>query len=93
MTVCYCALWMPTIIHQDFNEPYFRESKIMEISDKVSVACGDSKFHVKLLMEDLDIKILMYKDDGFRYNRQDDSLTLTLRHRDHSHNGMFFCRD
>lgn len=90
MTVCFCALWMPTIIHQDFNEPYFRESKIMEISDKVSVASGDSKLHVKLLMEDLDIKILMYKDDGFRYNRQDDSLTLTLRHRDHSHNGMFF---
>lgn len=90
MTVCYCALWMPTIIHQDFMEPYFRESKIMEISDNVSVAPDDSKLYVKLLMVDMDIQILVYKDDGYRYNKQDDSLTITLRHSDHSHNGMFF---
>lgn len=91
MTVCYCALWMPTIIHQDFEEPYFRESKIMEISDSVSVADGDSKLYVKLLMKNNhDIQILIYKDDGYRYNKQDDSLTLTLCYIDHSHNGMFY---
>lgn len=91
MIICYCALWMPTIIHQDFKEPYFRESKIREISDDILVAEGDCKLYVKLLIKDnQDIEILIYKDDGYRYNKQDDTLTITLKYIDHSHNGMFF---
>lgn len=32
----YCILWMPTIIHQEFEKPLCLESDFFEISDNLS---------------------------------------------------------
>jgi len=91
---CYCALWMPTVTYRDFSEPLESETGIVEISDELDNTIlnshNDSKLYVKLHCQpNFDIEILIYKDDGYGYERQDDSLTIWLRHIDHSHNGMF----
>lgn len=89
-----CVLWMPTVNYKDFQSPDEMESEIFEVSDSISAeniqSHDDNRLYVRFhTYVNNDIDIYFYLDDGYRYNKREDSLNVKLRHLRHSRNGMF----
>ena len=87
----YCILWMPTIIHQNFDKPLCYESGIFEISDdlpKKNLQSGDKKIYAKVELnrDNKNITVLTFQDEKGLHAIDK---ILTLEYEDHSHNGLF----
>lgn len=87
----YCVLWMPTVVHKDFESTQTEDkiSDIFEISDEISrLETGDKKIYCQLtLFQSKDIKVSIFEDE--KTQRKVDSLSFLMRYVIHSHNGLF----
>lgn len=91
MRVCYCVLWMPTIIHKEFDGFIKEKSEIFEISDELSTNVlnenGDNRIFAKVKLQDgANIAIELYKD---KRGKQILDNSLLLKNEGKSHNGLF----
>lgn len=87
----YCILWMPTIIHQNFDKPQCYESDLFEISDelpKKNLQCGDKKIYAKVELnrDNKNITVRAFQD---KKGLIPIDKNLILKYEDHSHNGLF----
>lgn len=96
MATFYCVLWMPTIIHSEFEMPIKGESDLFEISDNLPKSLlekeKDSLLWAKLSFnkdpkKNKNIIIDLYKDKKGRICLND--YRLEFVYKDHSHNGLF----
>lgn len=88
MKVCFCVLWMPTIIHKDFDQPLKTESDIFDISDRVDIKDNNSRLFAKLTLTD-DKNIII---DLYHTNKIEDKIkgqTIILKYIENRHNGLF----
>lgn len=85
------VLWMPTVVHKDFNWLYKQETPVFEISDGIdgdSLNDGDARLYAKISVnphKDLDIEV--YGDQDGETVFKDECFCLVYT--DHSHNGLF----
>ena len=87
----YCVLWMPTVIHKDFefSRPEGKRSEVFEISDEISyLAVDDKKIYCQLILDqNKDICISVYEDKEAHH--QIEELSFQMEYVMHSHNGLF----
>lgn len=87
----YVVLWMPTVVHTDFNWLYKQTTEIFEISDGLtgdSLANGDSALFAQInIMPNKDFVVSIFSEKEGK-NKLDDEC-FCLRYLDHSHNGLF----
>lgn len=87
----YVVLWMPTVVHTDFNWLYKQITEVFEISDGLtgdSLANGDSALYAQIsIRANKDFEVSIFNDKEGK-NKLDDEC-FSLRYLDHSHNGLF----
>lgn len=91
MEKIYCILWMPTIIHQDFENPLCYESTIFEISDELAgldLKDGDKRVYAKVELnrKSKNITVRVFQD---KKGKKPIDKILVLEYEEHSHNGLF----
>lgn len=95
MNIGFCVLWMPTIIHKEFNSTATDTSGFFELSDSVPEKIikqeNDNRLFANIQLKGKDIEIHFFKDKGCSYNIIRE-FSVSLIHEDDSHNGMFLYR-
>lgn len=91
MRTFYVVLWMPTVVHADFNWLYKQETNVFEISDGLSADSlqqDDSCLYAHIEIDNNKcFKINIYGDKEKQQLFRDESFSLIYV--DHSHNGLF----
>jgi hypothetical protein len=90
MTTYYAVLWMPTVIHEDFNYPVTTELELFQISDNLPLSVlqkEDDLLWIRLTLSDRDITIQIYTDEKEECFLE--TQTLVLKYMTHSRNGLF----
>lgn len=96
MDTFYCVLWMPTVIHSEFETPIRNESDIFEISDSLPDDLleknKDTHLWAKLFFKEehgksKNILIDIYSDKKGKFCLEE--YRLEFVYKDHSHNGLF----
>lgn len=95
MDIGFCVLWMPTVIHKDFDSPITDTSDFFELSDSIPNSIirqhGDNRIFARLQLKGKNIEIYFFKDKGCSYNIIKE-FSVTLIYDDNSHNGLFLYR-
>lgn len=87
----YVVLWMPTVVHTDFDWLYKDTTEVFEISDGLtgnSLANGDSALYAQICIRPNKDFVVSVYDDKDKKNRLDDEC-LYLKYVNRSHNGLF----
>ena len=88
MKIGYCALWMPTIIHKNFDTPIISVIDFFELSDNVVLKKDDEHLFARIEMVNNNIQIDIYRRCVCNYELLND-YSANLIFEDYSHNGMF----
>lgn len=92
MDIGFCVLWMPTVIHKNFNSPITDTCDFFELSDSIPDSIirqhDDNRIFAKLKLEGKNIKIDFFKDKGCSYNIIEE-FSVSLIYENNSHNGLF----
>lgn len=91
MRTFYVVLWMPSVVHTDFDWLYKQKTDVFEISDGLpieSLRQDDSYLYAQISINaHKDFEVSIYKDKEKEQGIQEGN--FTLRYEDHSHNGLF----
>lgn len=91
MRTFYVVLWMPSVVHTDFDWLYKQKTDVFEISDGLpieSLRQDDSYLYAQISINaHKDFEVFIYKDKEKEQGIQESN--FTLRYEDHSHNGLF----
>ncbi|MCH5311790.1 MAG: hypothetical protein J1E57_07545 [Prevotella sp.] len=91
MRTFYVVLWMPSVVHTDFNWLYKQQTDIFEISDGLpveSLAQDDLCLYAQISINaQKDFEVFTFKDKEKKQDIQDGN--FILRYEEHSHNGLF----
>lgn len=91
MRTYYVVLWMPTVVHADFDWLYKQETDVFEISDGLTadnLKEGDSCLFAHIEIDNTkSFTVSIYEDKDRRQHLENESFALTYLL--HSHNGLF----
>lgn len=91
MRTYYVVLWMPTVVHTDFDWLYKQETDVFEISDGLTADIlqeGDSCLYAHIEIDNSKSFIVsIYGDKDRQHPFENESFVLSYQ--SHSHNGLF----
>lgn len=91
MRTYYVVLWMPTVIHTDFEWLYKESTEVFEISDGLtegSLNHGDSALFAQICIKpNKDFYVSIFEDKDQKKKLEEEC--FSLKYIDHSHNGLF----
>lgn len=89
MRTFYVVLWMPSVVHTNFDWLYKQKTDVFEISDGLpieSLSQDDSHLYAQISINaQKDFEVFIYKDKEQSIQEGN----FTLRYEEHSHNGLF----